>query len=702
MASFEGAKKLASKPVEPAKGDEGLGPVGSFVRGLAQVPGDAIGTLGAAMPFAGFPGLGGRPNPGLLAARPEGAQQAAGDLSQRLMGLTGTTAEPAGFVGRVAERLGRGAPYTALAVPYLASLGGAKAVGMGIIGDVASSISSQFAADAGAGPVGQTLAGFAGVFVPSGIPDVVTDTARGASRFAREAAEAADFSLTPAQTKELAGLASDFGMQSDEMIDAIKGWSSVFPFNPDNPRQHIEAGIEALEEARRLWPDPKLRPPVASILSEVGGANLAQLDAGLAKNTAYNARVADLRLRVAKDLEERWDSMVPNSSGPSLNAAAKAERQRLRGVAQNLWENVPTNEMPHAKLGPIEKAADAIENGIEADRGLLKDQIAVLTRLRARFGDSVPMSQIQGLRSDLLEIIRDGEGPFADAVARKRAGAAGRLMEPIEKYVDSLPDQGSAAYKAAREATADLHRRFSPKSNGIRAILQMEEGVAIARTIKRSPNSVAEVRRVKNAIEGQDGAIESLKMAFWDDLFDGDLTQFTPRQIRGKLRGKRAMYAEVFGPERLQQIDDLLTMADIARRGVTGTAAEARVAGSNRNAIQMFLSGGLAMAEPGTALAKATNAVSQEVNKAAKDNFWRQAVFMEFMLDGDLAERAMKIPVGRDVEQWKVSWMQALARARARNAARLAMGARRASTTISAEEGERSWQENISGEGGTQ
>ena len=603
---------------------------------------------------------------------------------------------PQGFAGKTAERFTRGLPYTAAAGPALYGLGGAKAVASGIIGDVVSSVSGQLAEDAGYGPLGQTLAGFAGMFVPSNVPDTAVGLAQNTSRFAREAAASAPIKLTPAQAKKVGELAVEFGVDSDEIVDSMRIWQGMFGRGPKaNPRQHIDEAIKKLREAQKVWPNPEVRPHVAQILHGEGGENLAQLWAGLSRDPATNQVAGGLKIRLAQDLEEKWATMIPNSSGPSLNAAAKASFANLQAIADDAWRRVPKNEMPNIPLAPLDDAANAVR-GVVANRGLIDPELKIIADLRKQFGNSAPFDQVDALRKRLGNIAASVDNPLADTLDKNRARVAMDLLRPIDKYISGLPDQGTAAFLNAKGATRNLYQTFNRKSPGIRALLNFEDGPKIVSQIKGSGNAASEAKRVMSAIADQPGAIDSFKSAVWDDLFKGDLTRLNARSIRGQIRGKRRFYQEVFGNQvdpktgkaPLQVIDELLTMHDTINRTVEGTAAGARVTRSGMNPVKKLLAGTAFIKNPTAAIDKGMQVVSDEIDKVATDKFWRQAIFTELMFDTDRAIQFMEIPTPREIPQWKENFAVLYARARARNQARL-LSEGRASARAFSEDRER-------------
>lgn len=657
----------------PASSSEGPGVLRSIARGIAQAP--------AMLPQSKYMALAGMP----MRTSPQAAQAAVDRqpdaAAQRFAGMTGI-APPTNYVERTAERFGQGLPFAAAASPYLYGLGGAKAVGLGVAGDALGALSEQGAADRGYGPLVQLAAGIpAAVLTPSGIADDVVRAGSSATRFGRRIAAAGSAPpLSADDTAKLAWIAKDFGTTEKNVLNAVGEWQRRMPHDPNGGRAFLDQAVEALQEARVLFPDPKKRPTVAQILGELGGANIGAMESALARDAAdgvdMSAEIAGRKLAVVQDLESQWDNMVPGAPAKNAQTSIRELRQKMQGEAQALWEAVPFNEMPRASMKGLAGANKRLNSVPLADQSFLPTaEMEIVDNLVKKYGRKVPMAEIQSLRSRLYAIHDAAKSPFAPMELKQQSRLAGKLTHEVEAIVKGLPEAGSAAYMRARKATSDMYDLLPRDSDALRVIEEIDDPVKMVRRVLATPK---DARTVRKAFEQTPEGLQSLQHAAWEDLFGDGMQDFSAKAIRRKLFRQRGAYAEIFGPEKLQATFDLLRKIDIAGRFITGTPAQFRSTGSNMTPLHIMLAGAEVATSPGAASAQIVGKIAKRVFESAQTEKARNAIFREALMDDERAETLTKIPTARELPAWQKNWDKLVARSKARAAQRGAATAGRA------------------------
>lgn len=641
---------------------EGPGVLKSILRGAAQAP--------AMLPSSKFMRLGGIP--------PRAFPHVAGPLMERdvqadFANRTGI-APPKNYVERTAERFGQGLPFAAATAPWLYGMGGAKAVGLGLLGDAVSAMMEQGVADKGYGPLVQLAAGIpAAVLTPSGIADDVVSSAPEMTRFAKRAANAADdVVLSASDTAKLASVAKDFGVSDKSVINAVQEWQRRMPADPTGGRAFLDQAVEALQESRRLFPDPKKRPTVAQILGELGGANMGAMEAQMARDASdgidLSSEIAGRKLAVVQDLESQWDEMTPGVPAKNAQASMRELRQRLADEAQAAWEQVPFDQMPRAQMKGLVGANRRLQMVPIADKGFLPtEEMKVVDDLVAKYGRKVPMDEIQSLRSRLYAIHRAADSPFATLELKQRSRLAGQLTREVENIINGLPDAGSAAYMRARSATRNMHEIIPNDSAALRAIEDIDDPAKMIRKVLATPNDARTVRR---AFEQTPEGLQSLQRAAWDDLFGEGMKDFSTKAIRRKLNQRRQAYGEIFGQEKLNSTFDLLKKIEIGGRFITGTPAQFRSTGSNMTPLHLLLAGAEVATNPAGAGATVAGKVMKRVMESAQTATERNAIFREALMDDELAETLTSVVTPNTLPAWQKNWDKLVARAKARTAQR--------------------------------
>lgn len=658
--SADGTSWVKASEPEPAAEAEGPGAAASLMRGIAQFP--------ALMPMPRSMGIGGGLTPGrnsinrTIMNEPDEAAQA------RLAERSGI-APPTNFVERSAERLGTGLPFSAMMGPQALAMGGPKALGLMVISDVVSSMFEQGTQDAGGGPLLQAGAGLIGaIATPSGIAGNAGDAAQGLNRFARKVATEAgkEVSVSPAQQKKLASVAADFGMDESTVVSAVKEWQRKMPVDEEGGRRFLDQAVEALQEARDLFPDPKSRPTVAQILGGLGGSYVAGLEASAARmgDGAKAADVAGRKLRVVQDLEKEWEQMVPGAPAKTAQAIVKGTRDRLAAEAGAAWADVPFNEMPQANMRGLFGATKRLAAVPLADRDFLPTaEIQVVKDLVEKYGRRVPMSEIQSLRSRLYELHRAANSPLADPSLRQRSRLAGQLTREVEKIIDGLPQAGSAKYMRARELTRQMHELLPGGSDAIRALEEVDDPLKMVQRILRSPEQAGIARRALAAEEGGERALEA---AAFENLFMGEMDNFTPRSIRMKLNRNHAAYTEIFGAEKMQNLHRMLKKIEIAGRFRAGTPAAVMGTGSAQSPLHALLAGAEMATSPSGAAMGVAGKVLNRVIESVENNEARNAIILEALMDDDTAEFLSAFPTSRALPAWQMQWDKIVARSKTR------------------------------------
>ena len=326
------------------------------------------------------------------------------------------------------------------------------------------------------------------------------------------------------------------------------------------------------------------------------------------KARTYINFLLDTRLRVAaRQADERIADLAPGASRREANLIAKEEIEKALEEANfqlgELFDAVPLEVVVSAKGSRdfltklVKKTPLAQREDIPtvAARLLGRDEqvpegfeeaFAAFGLASTRFTDRVPVAELQGLRSKLLETARTArsEGQF------NRARIADEIAEAVLKdmgaEVDAVTGPAGAQLRLALDFAKDVKNRFN--KGPVRRLLKPDprggETVATALTLEQTvgvggPRARVEAEALVKAVE-RTGDVPALRGAVEDFLLD----DFQRRAIRG---GKiNPALAETFMARNQDILEDFPELAsrldDAIRAGDASLAAQKKAAGVAR------------------------------------------------------------------------------------------------------------------------
>jgi hypothetical protein len=645
MASYEGVLELLKKeqgPVEPP------GVVSSFKRGLYRSPADVDAMANFMRGRSGdrFSQLGS----GLT-------------FDQSLAEASGVP-EPTTYAGRVAERLGRTAPFVAASMPAIGASAASPLLALRneVIGDVMASMAEQGADDMGAGPGIQMAAGLAaGIVAPGSVGD---DTARlsKSSRVVTESASPFSKEITDAATGKAEELAKTLNVKMASMKRASSEAKRRMSSDPFGNEQFLVKGRDKLEEAKRLFPDKRSRPSTAQILNDepavVGmEAALAQVDDEMRQSLAGRRKV------VVADLVTEFENLLPEGSAGGVNLRAKSAYANAKAAEQADWSAVPMAQMPTIDVRGAKRIVAALRSGPPEARKYIPSE--------AKFIETMPhyasAERVQALMSELLDSQRAAREFGAADHLRRRAKRIGPIITELRKQFDAIPaNEGGAEFRRARESTRRLHELFDPEAEGFDALANLTDGRSMIRRIKSSSDPEGEAARAVRIMDQEPGGRENLARVAIDELFDEDLGARTPRSILIDIRRKRPVYSTILGPERLALFENLLTKAQMARNNKAGTTAAVHSTGSGIGPVDILFGAAESVAEP----IQGAKKLARYIAKSAATDREKNAILREALYDSEYWQTLIEMPEPRAVAKWMVDWDTIVARSRAREAAR--------------------------------
>lgn len=657
MASYSSV--VASMKNEKAEGSEGRpGVLKSFARGLMQSPGSVEG-------LADF--MRGRPNqPGIVDPRISRSQESM-QIGAKLSGI----APPTTYGERVAERMGISAPLAIAGAPGAGAAAGLKGVGFDVIADVVGNMFGQGAEDVGFGPTGQmiaalpaaliapnTAAGAAGAVARKGSRAFQSSLERTAKRTAAEAGEG----LADVDRAALRAYAKKYGIEQKYVLEAASEWQRRFPRDPTGGTKGRDDVVAALEETNRLFPDPNLRPTTAQSIGDLGGENVAAMERSLAQNDLdFSASIAGRKKAVIEDLEKQFENMLPNGSYSRAQEASEAAWDRAKQAEREAWANVPLREIPNSLTARLKSVAASLKTK-GAGRQYVPDEVGVIED----YGVSVSATELQALRSELMDTARAAKRFGASDDVRRKAMRVAPLLREVNRMIDEFPEEGGQLYKAARDLTRQNAEMFPPDSVAVSGLSQITDANKFVRGLRSSKDPVGEMSRARRIVEQEPGGSEGLERALIDELFDQELGNATPRSVLTKIRRHRGMYEAGLGKEKLAEVEDMAKKISIASRGIAGTAAATRATASGLQPFALMFSAAEAITSPTAAASKGLGAVLGSIARNTRTSIERNGIARELLLDTDMAIKLSKMPAPEAVPAWIKNWDKIVARSRAR------------------------------------
>ena len=681
MASFSGVLGEMNKQEEEGTA-KAPGVLKSFLRGVSRSPADVL----ALSP------TGQRVDPAFLPERMtlenlRGLPTQSQATEQALLQSSGIP-EPTTFGERSAERLGRSVPFVAAGLPGAGALGGLKAVAGEVITDVVASMFEQGAQDLGAGPLGQAGAGLtAAMLVPGvAVQNVAEAAGKKAPRAARRAGRAAFIeSLGEAAGKTgrdgidpgaLRAIAKRYGVPQAQVRKAASELKRRIARDPAGGDRFVDEAIDRLDEGIDLFPDKTVRPTSRQMLGEQGGQNISSMEDGLSRaDLDVSASIDGRRQAVRADLEAQFESLLPEGSTGGAIEAFDAVLARAKQAERQAWDAVPFKEMPEVSTAGLKRAVKKLREGPIAGRRFVPDEVNVIDQ----YGDTIPVSELQALRSELLDTQRAGSLFNATPDARRTAPRVRVLLDAVDEQIKKLPPSGSTLYRKARGLTRENADLFNRKSSLVSGLSELTEGRKIVSRIRTAKDPTGEAKRAIRILSQEPGGVENIRRVFIDELFDQELSAATPRRMLTTIKRNRGVYREVLGEEMLGEIETLLKKVKIARTGSAGTAAATARTGSNVSPVEMLFAGADVFTSPVQATARGLGAVSKRIAKDASSSVERNAILREALLDPELFKTLLEMPDPRAIPAWVQNWDKLVARSRARTQAAARVGTRTSS-----------------------
>lgn len=435
----------------------------------------------------------------------------------------------------------------------------------------------------------------------------------------------------------------------------------------DEPEKYIDRSIDKLGQAIGDFDD--VTPSMGQVLSEEGGENLASLELSYARADQDYAREAlGRRLDVREKLADDFEAARPKGTvGGLLDAYHEAQAEAIR-AERTAWGAVPMAEIPRIDTTGLKRAVAELRGGPKASRQYIPNEASVIDE----FYGAEPITEIQALRSELLDTQRAAARFGASDELRRKAKRVQPLLDAIQDELDKLPEMSgghyraaSEAYQAARRATAENRSRFSRSSSAVRALEERTDPKSIVGAIRNAKDPAGEARRIVGIVSDQEGGLDDLRSIFVDDLFGEALGDKTARAMSNAIERKRDVYVEVFGEDGVRFLEEIVRRQRIAMTGKAGTAAQAHSTGTGQAAIDQLLS--LATDARSPMWATASKFARYVSNKALSRD---EIVTLIRMATQDirLAKVLLELPTPAAEPAWRIVFDQAANRAKTHTA----------------------------------
>lgn len=602
------AKKRAAEKAEKAKASPGL--LNSFVRGVQTSPMINMPVAGPPQPQAPH---GAPTEPADMLdelvmrsytepmERPEWGQPGMSDEDYARQNVEHgyrspiqTKIKPPQEPGeRIAHAVGQDAPAIAAGAVLGPLMGAATGIGTGMallgelgLGAVGSTVGRTIEEQGGSAPLqigGEIVATAA---APLTVP------AKVGRRLGIRAAAAG---MSEEAIKSSLKAAEKHGVDPSVWMQTVSELKRKFARGKKEPEKFIKKAVQNLDTDIKAFGENT--PTLAQSAGEYGGTNIASWELGLAKNDQeYASDVLGQRLEVAENLIDDFEKNRPQGT---LGEAQKGLHDaRVAAVAEEraLWDRLPEMHSPLLPTNGIKAAVAKLRKGPKASRRYIPDEAKVIDE----FGVQESIQEIQGLRSELLDTLREAQAFGAPSDLRRKARRIMPILEEIQKVLDDIPNMPnpmggdnaafSAAYEAARGATKRNAQLFSPEREAIEAMSTLTHQQRIVNKLKSAADPVEEVRNLRQIYGAGSPADESLKAMVWDDIFGETLGDKSARTMESAVSDLRngAFYREVFGEEGMSFINEIIRRQRVAMTGKAGTTAQAMSVGSGQSIIDQL------------------------------------------------------------------------------------------------------------------
>lgn len=440
------------------------------------------------------------------------------------------------------------------------------------------------------------------------------------------------------------------------------------------PAGFEDEAVERLDDVVRQFPDPATRPVTTQALDELGGETIESATMSLSRGDRTVSRnLAGQKLRAVRAIDDELEALRPVGDMPTATSAYDDIAERAATAERDAWRRVPLDQMPQVPTRSLKQAAEEIRSsaGIAGAKNLPDELSTVLET----YGDNVPFSELQALRSELLSVERAGRSPMATAKAARQGAHATALRKSVEDLIDDVAEnnqvtgrplipgtqatiqrqQGVAALRDAQRITRENRELFSFKSSFVKEMSDPKEATGIARSLLRG--GPQEVRRALSIFRDNEAAQNSVRRLVMDELVGQDiLTEGAAKSAMKRIREKRNTVVSLFGPRHVQNVERLLRRARTVRSGRAGTRSGALGTASNTlpsDAITKFESAMENVGQRGAVMAAASIAKQQTIGRVrdALDTQFQQ-IMAAAMIDPELASDLLRIPGPAALPKW--------------------------------------------------
>lgn len=576
---------------------------------------------------------------------------------------------PNTFAGGIGERVGASLPMTV-------ATGGGNIV-RNVIQDVAGSITSQYAQEKGAGPIGQAAAGILGaMLVPTRMP--FASRPIGGSTVAQAGADAASqagqSAVAPAlrdlSDSEVGRLAKELKMKPDNVRAVAQYLRERIAIDPATGQPKIDEFLATIDEADRLFAGGVM-PPLGNVVGDVGGQNILGVQKSiLDENAIANSRATGIHQAIVNDLTDRWERLIPRWDTDSALADFATLEESRRLAKSAAWDAVPFDQIPKRPSAPIK----GLLANLKESRPLMYAKLPSETRnFIEGLGDEVSLRDLQDLKADLGNIIEAGRGFGVDPKYRTVAEVASRILGKVRSEIAELPDSGTEAYNAAVKSTRDYYELFDPSMKTVSAFTKYGDKEKIVSEVLKSTNPVDEIDNLRRVFGQTPDGMEKVQSIFMRNLIGDNLGDKPIGTIMRELNkeGRSAFYQKLLGPEKYRATMDILKGYRIGTAYDIGSASALLKTGSKTPSIKRLAAFVSNARHPIDGIKRYSERASNEI--AELDMAERARLIEEMIFDPTgIARRLAKIPtVGApksEVDGWVKNFSILKARAQTRRA----------------------------------
>lgn len=454
----------------------------------------------------------------------------------------------------------------------------------------------------------------------------------------------------------------EFAFYSDQdLMRASSALRGRIPAGPEaDPDLYLREGMERLDDAASYFPKGA-RPTTSQALGELGGSGFETDVTALARGSQdFESKLAGQKLGAKRFLEGEYaglrafDGRESAQVHSDLAESYLARRTDAARATREAWAAVPFDSIPKMPTSKLTAAKAKVLASLEvANEKDLPAEFAAVDEIAKRFGARTPLTEVQALRSRLLEVQRDARRFGATRQDRNAARLAGQLLEPIESMIDETERaaQGVTKYRDALAATAAYKRDFRD-SVAERLLLEPKESKHFVGSLL-SLNQ-RERLRVLGAMDGEQRAdVARLVVAH---VMGDELGQVGLKTSLNQWRSNRAALESVLGAARYSQGKRLLEYARTADFGRAGTQAASQGTGSAVPSLPGLLSKGI---ESATSPRRAFNEGLDWLHQASGKKHIE--LIKLALLDVEFGKLMLELPTQKGLAEWQSRASKALA-----------------------------------------